>query len=259
MPTLEAFIPHLPPFAMVLARFTGLFMFTPLLSSAMLPRRMRALLCFAFALVVYPTINHAAAPVAMDLLDLVPAIAAELLIGGTIGLAAAIPLMTAQLGGQIIGQQMGLGIASVINPAIDIEGNELGQILFVGAIATFIAAGGIELCFSALAVSFAHIPLLSFSLADAPLELLLGIIASGFEVSVRIAMPVLAILTLETVAIGFISRSLPALNVMAMGFPIRVLLGIIVVISSVILINEAMVADLAEAIRNVTEWITEMS
>lgn len=251
----EPFISHAAPFAVVLARLTGLFLFSPLLSSPVLPRRIRAAVCFALALAVYPTVAPSAAGASIDLLDLAPRLGAELLIGATIGLIAAIPLMSAQLGGLIMGQQMGLGLAGVINPAIDIEGDHLGQVLFVAAISAFLAAGGLEWLFAALVGSFAHVPPLGFSTSRAPLDLLVGVIASGFEVSVRVALPVLTILVLETIAMGFVSRSLPALNVMILGFPIRILLGVTILISAAALAVEAINADVIAGFGRLADWI----
>ena len=217
-------------FALVLARLSGLFLLAPLLSSAMLPTRFKALLAIGLSAAVYPTLDTELwLPARLDLASLAPIIASELLVGVSIGAIAMVPLATAQLAGLIMGQQMGLGLAQVLNPSVDIEGDNLGQVLFFGALAAFLSMGGMEVLFATLWGTFERLPPGAISAHMAPASLLTGVIQSGFDVALRIAMPVLLILTLESAAVGFIGKSVPSLNITAVGFPIRIVLGLFVV------------------------------
>jgi flagellar biosynthetic protein FliR len=246
---------HLPGFALVIARLSGLFIFTPLLSSPMLPRRLRATLMLAFALAVYPTVSLAApAPHRLDLDDLAPMMAGELLIGLAIGVLASIPLFVAQLAGVIGGQQMGLGLASVYNPAADFEGDTLGQTLFFAAMASYLVAGGLELVFAALLGTFITVPFGGVGPQDAPLDLLVGIVASGFALALRLSMPVLLILMLESVAVGFIMKTVPSLNIMNVGFPLRILLGVFMVIASLVITMEVLMREIGADLDRVRAW-----
>ncbi|MBL0927097.1 MAG: flagellar biosynthetic protein FliR [Phycisphaerales bacterium] len=251
----EAVLPHVPVFCVVLARMTGLFVFAPLLSSAAVPRRIKALLAVALALAVYPTIDHAAAAaLPLDLYVLGPLMASELLIGVTIGLVAALPMMSVQLGGLIMGQQMGIGLAGIYNPVMEIDGEQIGQLLFYVMLLSFLAVGGLELMYGAVVHTFAAVPPGGFSVTRAPLDLLVGVIASGFVLALRMAMPLLAIIFLENIAIGFLGRTLPQLNIMSMGFPLRILIGMFVVTASVTAFGHAMGGELERAIGVIERW-----
>ncbi len=246
---------HLPGFVLVLSRLTGLFLFAPLLSSPTLPRQVRALLAIGFAAAVYPTIVAAGSvPARLDLFDLAPMMASELLIGLSIGVLASIPLFTAQLSGIIMGQQMGLGLASVYNPAIDFEGDTLGQILFFVALASYLVAGGLEAVFGALLSTFQTIPFGGFGAEDTPLDLLVAITSSGFSLALRLALPVLLILMLESVAVGFIMKTVPGLNIMNIGFPIRILLGMFMVVSSIVITFEVLMSEIWTDLEKVKSW-----
>lgn len=255
MPLTDALIPHLPAFALVLSRLTGLFVFAPLLSSAMLPRQIKALLAFALATAVYPAIDHAATiPAGLDIFGLLPLMAGELAIGLSIGVLAAIPLMTAQLAGLISSQQMGMGLAAVYNPSIDIEGDVIGQILFFVALASYLAAGGLEVVYGTLLGTFRNVPIGAFALSQTPVDVLVGVVHSGFDAALRIAMPVLLILTLETVGAGLIMKTVPSLNIMNIGFPIRILLGMLMVIASLAITIEILMGDVDEDLTQISEW-----
>lgn len=251
---------HAPGFALVLARLTGLFIFAPLLSSAVVPRQFKVMLSLAMALVLYPTIDHAwSVPRSIDFYELGPLLASELLIGLSIGVLASIPLMTAQLAGIIMGQQMGLGLASVFNPAVDFEGDSLGQILFFIAMASYLAAGGLEVVYGTLLTTFRTVPLGGFSAMHTPLDLLLDITSSGFAVALRLSLPVLLILFLETIAAGFIMKTVPALNIMNVGFPIRILLGLFMVISSLVILLEVLMHEIGADLDAVKDWARSLA
>lgn len=255
MPSFDAILPHLPGFVLALTRITGLFLFLPMLSGAMVPRKVIALFALALAAVVYPTISHASTvPARMDIFALAPMMVSELAIGAVIGIVAAIPLMTAQMAGLIMGQQMGLGLASVFNPSIEIEGDNIGQMLFYVAISGFLIAGGLEVLFGALISTFARVPLGEFVFTEAPLALMVGVLKSGFEVSLRVAMPVLVILFMENLAMGFIMKTVPSLNIMTFGFPIKIIGGLIIVIASLVVMIEVLMAQLAIDMDLIQEW-----
>lgn len=255
MPITDAIVHHLPAFALVLARLSGLFLLAPLLSSAVLPVRFKALLAVGLTAAVYPTLDHAAwLPERIDFPALAPMLARELLIGVAIGAIAMVPLATAQLAGLVMGQQMGLGLAQVLNPSVDIEGDNLGQILFFGALGAFLSAGGMEVLFSTLWGTFHRVPPGAIGLDIAPVALLTGVIHSGFEIAMRIAMPVLLILTLESAAVGFIAKSVPALNITAVGFPIRIVLGLLVVACGVHLLMEVLSGAMVDDLVRLERW-----
>jgi len=180
----------LPGFVLVLARLTGLFIFAPLLSSPIVPRQLKVLLAVGMAAAIFPMLYASQTlPTRIDLYELVPLMAGELMIGLSIGVLASIPLMSAQLAGIIMGQQMGLGLASVYNPSIDFEGDSLGQILFFVALASYLAAGGLEVVYSTMLTTFERVPIGGFGIANAPLDVLTSIVSSGFDVAVRMSMP----------------------------------------------------------------------
>lgn len=256
MPVYDSILPHAPAFIVVLSRVGGLFIFTPLLSSASVPVRIRAMLVVMFAFALYPVANvdHLiGAPI--DLWNLAPLILTEILVGASLGLLAAIPLMSVQLGGLLMGQQMGLGLAQLVNPGIDIEGDSVGQLLFMIAIAVFFMLDGLTILFDCLAQSFWLVEAGGFTLVEAPLDLLVGLISSGFELAFRVAMPVLAIIFVETLILGFLMKTVPTLNIMSFGFPIKILVGMTTLLGAMYFIAEAIGIEVEAALRVTQDWV----
>jgi flagellar biosynthetic protein FliR len=246
---------HLPAFALVLARMTGLFLFAPLLSSPSVPTRFKVLIAVSLTMVLYPTVGVAHLTNArLDLFTLGPLLASEVLIGLSIGVLAAIPLMVAQLAGVIAGQQMGLGLAAVYNPTLDFESDSLGQILFFAALASYLSVGGFEAVYGTLLETYRVLPLGGFAMDRAPLDVLVQVVHLGMEAAVRMSLPVMLILTVETAAAGLIMKSVPSLNIMNVGFPIRILLGLLMIISSLALMLEVKMEHVSESYELLRAW-----
>ena len=139
---------HAPWFILVATRVGGLFATAPMFSSSALSRKARLFVILAFAVVTYPLIplghiDHTPS----NLLMLAPIAAGELLIGVSLGLFALIPFVCVQLAGLMMSQQMGLALADVINPGLDINGSNLGQLLYYVTFAIYASLGGMELIF----------------------------------------------------------------------------------------------------------------
>lgn len=259
MPTLEPLIPHVVPFLLVFFRILGLFLAAPLLSSANLPRQPRVLLAVTFAASIYAFTPVAGARFAgLDLLALAPLMGTELLIGFSLGLIAGLPLIALQMAGYIMGYQMGLALAEAYNPELDTNAGVLGQIMFLLGIMMFIAIGGLDLLFLAIANSFERVPPGAFGATDVPLEVVVGLVSSGFEFALRVAAPVTGIIVLMLVAMGFIMKTMPQVNVLSIGFAAKILSGLLMLTATLIVIDDVAAEDMADSLRVMLDWIDEL-
>ena len=282
MPGLEEFLNHGGPFLLVLFRLSGLFLFAPAISSPLIPMKVRTLLVMVFALAIYPTIPPSQqVPIEMNWMTLGVGVASETLIGMTIGLLAALPMYAVQMAGLIVGQQMGLGLANVYNPALDIEGDAVGQLLLYVALAAFLALGGLDVMFLATAKTFANIPIGSVLMAggagldgvesvvpgepvsssltifsNSALGMFTGVVSSGFELALRVSAPVLCLMMLETVASAFIMKTMPQLNIMSIGFATKVLVAVIGLILAMGAITHVVGEDQSTGLMRIVDWST---
>lgn len=253
---LEPWLPHLPAWAMVLFRLTGIFAFAPVFGSRNVPVRIRVLWALGLSLCVYPILQpmlmqpgsasgrllDAMTHGGLSLPSLAVAIALELGIGLILGMGASMPMMGMQLAGHMVDQQIGLGLAAVFNPELDDQSSVLGEFYFIMAMTVFLSLGGDRLLLSTLLDSFHRIPLAGFAVNGQVVALLVGLMGSMFDLAMRVAAPLLCLVFLETVAMGFIARTVPQMNLLSVGFPIRILMGIAVMIAAVQVHAESFVA-----------------
>lgn len=233
MPTgLENLLPHVPAFLMVLARMTGIFIFAPVFGSSVIPMRVKALLAIVLAFSVYPIVP-AQLPIELNVFTLGLAMGTELLIGLVIGYGASLPLIAMQLGGVMIGHQLGLGLAQVMDPQFNEQTEVLSQFLFMVALALFLMLDGHHAMFAALIESYRSVPLGGYRPDGTALTMIVGLLRATFELGMRVAAPVLCLIFLETVAMGFVARTVPQLNILSLGFPLRIMAGLSMLIGMV--------------------------
>jgi flagellar biosynthetic protein FliR len=230
---LRPLLDHLPAWLMVLFRLTGVFVLAPVLGSATVPRMVKVFLAVGLSFCVYPVLLDPARPSAplvgqvvdqgLSLWTLSVSIGLELFIGFAVGFAASLPLMGLQLAGHMIGQQMGLAFATIVNPVFNNQAGIVDQVFFMLALTLFTIFGGHHMMFAALIGSFDHIPLGGFDQFGDLLDLILGLISVMFEMAIRVAAPMLCLIFLLTAAMGFIARTVPQMNILSVGFALRIM------------------------------------
>ncbi|MBX3377182.1 MAG: flagellar biosynthetic protein FliR [Phycisphaeraceae bacterium] len=262
MLSLEPFAQHLVPFSLVVARLAGLFFFTPLLANRTLPRRFRALLAVMFAAAVYPALPggmHESPPV--SLVDLGPMLLAETLIGVVMGFIAGLPIISLDMAGVIAGHQMGMGLGRVYNPDLGEDTDSIGQVLMYIGLATFVALGGLDAVFLALVFTFERVPIGAMSgaagqgtLAGAPIESIIGILTSGTELALRVAAPVLCGVFVVMIAIGLLGKTMPQINIMSVGFTIKLFMGLAVLALAMAAIQQVSSEEIERVLRLIVHW-----
>lgn len=233
---LTPILPYVPVWLMILFRLTGIFVMAPVLGSAAIPRLPKVFLAVGLSFAVWPMLwndpaasaNLAPAVASLSLWSMGVLIVLELLIGYLIGFAASLPMVGMQLGGNVIDQQMGLAAAQLYNPDFDGEAGIIGQLLFLFALSMFIAVGGLNVMLHALGQSFRLIPLGGFTQFDQIVSMIVGLMTITFELALRVAAPLLCLMFLVSVGMGFLMRTVPQINILSVGFSIRILSCVVV-------------------------------
>ncbi|MEL6497493.1 MAG: flagellar biosynthetic protein FliR [Planctomycetota bacterium] len=236
-------------------RLTGLLIFSPMLAGAAIPRQAKVILVVTLAFAVYPALPESwQLPMRFSLFTVAQLFVTETLIGAAIGFIASLPILAVQLGGQIMGQQMGLGLAQVFNPELETNTGVVDQLLFYTALAVFISFGGVEATFSALLNTYESVPLGGMTLAAIPLELIVGTLAAGFELAIRVAAPILGIMIIETVATGVLMKTIPQINIMSVGFSLKTLAGLFGLAAAVATIFMVFADEAGGMLASMIDW-----
>lgn len=158
----------------------------------------------------------------------------ELLAGALIGFFVRLFLGGINLGGQLAGFQMGLGIANVIDPATSEHHSVIAQWLNLLALFLFLELDGHLMVVRVAARSFEWIP--PFSAHIAP-KLFLDVVRHGgarmFALAFEFAWPICLVLLLTYLSMGLLARVAPQVNMLMVGFPITITVGMCVMLLGV--------------------------
>jgi flagellar biosynthetic protein FliR len=140
-----------------------------------------------------------------------------------IGLGLNLLFVGAQLAGMVIGQQAGLSLGRAYNPLVNESNTILGQVYFTVMFLVFIVAGGHRAAVRALLDSFDSVPLLSFTTGPVHATLIADLLHSTYVMGLKLAGPCLIAMFMATITMGFLSKTMPQLNILSVGFVVRVL------------------------------------
>lgn len=251
---------HLVPFALVAFRVAGLMLALPLIGGAVVPVRAKVLLAIALATAVYPLAapNVGVIGVTVGMFGLVPLIVFEVAIGALIGFLAGMPLHAANFAGYLMGHQMGLTLARTYDPGSEVETDLLSQLLFIVAAGAFLAIGGLEALLLSVAGSFDRLPAGDFRPGATPIALATMLIHTATEIALRVSAPVVGIVWLSLVALGMLSKTLPQINAMTVGFILKIVLGMGMVAAGVGAMSETIVDGVESAMGSIAAWWIHM-
>jgi flagellar biosynthesis protein FliR len=213
------------PFLRVLA----LLIAAPLFGARTVPMPIRIGLALMIAVLVAPLYPADSTVQPLSLLGAVTA-AREILIGVTLGFFLQMLFAAMAMAGEIVALSMGLAFASMVDPERGTSVPLVGQYFVIFATLLFLAFDGHLALLVLLVQSFDPLPPGGTALGAAPFWELVAWGSRMFESAVFVALPAAAALLLSNVSMGMIARSAPQLNIFAVGFPMTLLLGIVMLL-----------------------------
>jgi flagellar biosynthetic protein FliR len=211
-------------FTLVLSRVSGLTMTAPIYGTKDVPMQVRALLAFTLALLITPTQWGLAVEYPQSTIHYMILMGSELLIGLCLGLGIVVLFGGIQLAGQMISRISGMMLADVFDPNLETSVPMFSRLLFMVTMAVFVCIGGHRIVMAGLLDTFQAVPPGSSVLPPSIAETFVVILTQSFGLGIRAAVPVVTALLLSTLVMGLISRTLPQLNILMVGFGMNALL-----------------------------------
>jgi flagellar biosynthetic protein FliR len=130
----------------------------------------------------------------------------------------------------MIDQQMGISMAQVLDPLFEEETSVMSQFYFWLAMIIFLSIKGHILLVGAMVKSLQTIPPGQFVVNEEVVVSLTKILQVSFVIALQISAPLVAAIFLTTLAMGFVARTVPQLNILSVGFSIRLVLGYVLIL-----------------------------
>ncbi|MEB2309461.1 MAG: flagellar biosynthetic protein FliR [Candidatus Brocadiaceae bacterium] len=242
MEYLVHFINDLPFFAIVFFRVGGMLLFAPVFGNANVPIQMRIAISLMFTFVLYPLVMKSSFSLPGDILSYVFIVMKEISIGAVIAFAASIIFATFSMAGYLISNQMGLDTAAIVDPSSETGEEEQSISVFYNMIALliFFTINGHHWFVKTAAQSFEMIPIGNFTYTAVTLTKILTIFKTFFVMGIKISAPSLVVLLLTVVVLGLMTKVAQEINVFLIAFPIKILIGFMMLIVALPFVINAM-------------------
>jgi flagellar biosynthetic protein FliR len=209
------------PFLLVLGRMAGFFAFIPLPGGKGAPNTPRVVLALGFTLALYPHWPALTGEPSMGWLT--ATLLSEVGLGISAGLVAACLAEALLMTMQIAGLQAGYGYASTIDPTTQADASILLVFAQLVAGLLFFAFGLDREILRAFARNFEGHPVGTFAVTGSLAAMMARLTAEIFSSGLRLALPVVALLTLVDLALALVGRLNSQLQLVLLAFPVKML------------------------------------
>ena len=210
-------------------RISAMVLAAPILGARNVNIRARLGLGLLLALLVAPQLDPPPEIDPLSVNGLVVAIH-QVVIGLAMGFVMQMVFSALTQAGESVALSMGLGFASAMDPVGGVQVPMVSQYFMILATLIFLALNGHLVLIELLLRSFETLPIGAGGLSADGLWRVVSFGSTMFAAALLVALPAVASLLLVNLAMGVVTRAAPQLNIFAIGFPITLLAGFIIVL-----------------------------
>jgi len=219
-------IQHIIVALLVLLRISAVIILLPVLGHQLIPTQIKVGMILLLTVLIYPLVEHQVAAITLEPLRFTVIAIQEILIAAALALFAQMIFTAAQFAGQLMSFQMGMTVANVFDPATHSQQSVISQLAMTLAMLLWVASGAHHMFLHAMIDSFTLFPI-NHSWSFPALMDLTDAAARMFVLALKLAAPIMLMLTFIYVALGLLSRAVPQIQVFFISFPLTVGLGLL--------------------------------
>lgn len=208
---------------LILIRITTFISQVPGFSFKGVPNIFKVGLSLSFSLIVY--VNTPEFITVDSLLFFFMLIIKEILIGMFLGLIVTLIFGAIEIAGQFVDFQSGFSMGSIFDPSMGKQASYYGRIYYWMSLSLFfilnLHIGVIE----SIIKSFNYIPIGDINFVTQDIKGLINLFVNTFEIAFNLAAPMVILVLITDIVLGIISKSVPQINVLMLGMPIKALVG----------------------------------
>jgi len=229
----EILTSHFMIFLFIFIRVTAVFVTAPLFSNKAFPSMAKIALALVISYLIFTFINKDSIQLEITLSFIFTNVIKEILTGVILGFSVALVFFAISFAGTIIGFDIGMAMAQVLNPTEETNNNVLGEYLYILAILILILINGHHYIIRSITYSFTIVPIGMYSLNTEVFDFIVKMGASVFVLAVKIASPILVSFFLVHLAEGIMARVIPQMQVFFVTYPLKIGLGIVMLMVTI--------------------------
>ncbi|CAM3062922.1 flagellar type III secretion system protein FliR [Paenibacillus taichungensis] len=229
---METLLQSFPVALLMFCRIASFFVTAPVFSARNVPNSIKIGLSAFVTFTVYMV--YGIDQVVPTDLSYILLVIREILIGLLLGFVAYLLMTAIQTAGTFIDLQIGFGMANVYDPMTGASAPLTGNFKYAFAVLLFLTMNGHHYLLDAIVYSYRWIPLSNvffLRLADGSIaEFLVHTLGQSFMLAFQMSAPIVVALFLTDVGLGFLAKTAPQFNVFAVGMPLKVLVGLAILL-----------------------------
>ncbi|GAB4267876.1 MAG: flagellar biosynthetic protein FliR [Candidatus Rifleibacteriota bacterium] len=228
--TEASFLKAVGMFLISMVRFSGFFINLPVFGESAIPMRIKAGLSAMCALIITPHLIATQNLPELSVPGYVLMAVREMTLGFSIGFIVLLVMDSLRLAGQIIGMQIGFSFVQVADPSSNHSLGIVSEFFQMLGSLFFLVIGGHLLVLQAFFQSFEIIPLAKLQITPGIVEEIALYSRMIFICGLQISMPIIGVILVGDVGLGIIARTVPRMNVFQVGFSLKILGGLIIMV-----------------------------
>jgi flagellar biosynthetic protein FliR len=212
-------------FLFALMRVSLVLFLMPFFGGQTAPATLKAAIALTLTAALWPRLPLTGSLMPAHPFALAVMLGAELMLGLVIGLVIRFLFAAIQTGGQLIGFQMGFAMVNVVDPDSGASEAVTAHFLYMVSLLTFLAFNGHLYLLGGLMRSFELIPPGGILISPRLTAQIFALSGQIFVLAIQIGAPVIAAILLVDLALALVSRASPQMNVLLIGFPLKISVG----------------------------------
>ncbi len=215
-------------FILIFARISSFMVTSPGFSLKQAPIVLKVGLSFFLSVIVYSMTPEKVG--AANLIIFSFLVIKEILVGIALGFVVQLIFSSIEMAGQLIDFQVGFSMGSVYDPSVGIQASNYGRLYYWIALVLFFLSDMHHIVLQNLINSFQMVPLNEAGFMGNTVEGIIRLFIEMFQVSFMLAAPVVLVAFVTDCVLGIVSRSVPQINVLMLGMPMKILVSFIFIL-----------------------------
>jgi len=212
-------------FMLTLFRISIVLFLLPFFGGDTIPKTVKASLVLVLSAAFWPQLSFPGELFPAHGIEIILMLLGGVILGLILGLMVNFLFGAVQLGGQIIGFQMGFAMVNVVDPITGVSNAVSAHFLYMCTMLTFLVLNGHLELLNAVALSFQYVPPGGLLINPEISTHIFKFSNLMFVLAIKIAAPVMAALFLVDLSLALIARAAPQMHVLVLGFPIKITVG----------------------------------
>jgi len=213
----------------IFVRVTSFFTITKVFFPNGTPKTLKMFFALIFSVTLLGGIDNSAIESITNNYILITYIISEITTGLILGLITNVAFEVVIMAGSLMDVHIGLSMVNVLDPNSSTNTSITGNLLHFIAMVVFFAINGHHMLIKSLVESFILVPLGQTIISGESMMALIEVISKYFVIGLQIAIPIVLIIIITDLCMGLISRAVPQINVMVLGMPVKILVGMVAI------------------------------